>query len=482
MIIVKKMTILIFLIASLFISAKAAEGDYIIKFKGDAPVMFMYDDSEDLGAGLRLVPASQANYLNKAGLLEICEPDCEMTLYDTPNDTQYADQWNLPIIKAEAAWSFKTFGNDVLVGIVDSGLCENHPDIDYSRVVEGYNFAASKDDQDYATEIYNTTDTVGHGTKVSGTIIASMNNSEGLAGIADKVKLIPLKCADKTGAIWKSAVINAINAGAGYFGCDVINISIGDGIQSDALDYYINYAQNLGCIVVAAVGNNTTADPGNHLRYPAACSGVIGVGSTTIANTRATSSVVNESVDVCAPAASIPLLSHLGGYTTGGGTSFAAPQVAAAAAIAKSIDPYITPAEFAELLQKTVTKPTANKDITYRDNDFGYGILNIENMVNELLKNRTVYVSPFDESTSSVTIFNLTGNPISATSIFALYSYVNDNMSAYDPENITIPANDHVERFFGINKYGRLKHFLWTSLYSAMPFDNYQYFREMQKN
>lgn len=474
----KKLGAIIILIISLFISVKAAEGDYIIKFRDDAPVMFMYDDYKDLGAGLFLVSASQANYLNKAGLLEIYEPDREVTLYDTPNDIKYAEQWNLSIIKAEAAWSFKTFGNDVLVGVVDSGLCENHPDIDYSRVVEGYNLVAyiNKDE----TNLHNTTDTEGHGTMVSGTIIASMNNSKGLAGIADKVKLVPLKCAESNGTPSTSAMILAIVKGADDYGCDVINVSLGFKGESQALNLAVQYALDLGCIVVAAVGNDNSEDPGDHLRYPAACNGVIGVGSTTRTNTRADSSVTNESVFLCAPAASIPVLTNSGSYTTGSGTSFASPQVAAAAAIAKSIDPYITPDEFALLLKNTVTKPTENKDVNYRDNDFGYGILNIENMVKELMKDRTVYVSPFDEETSSVTIFNLTGNPITASSIFALYSYINDNMTVYDPVTITIPSNDNIVRYFTNSKFGRLKHFLWTSLDSAMPFDN-QYFREMQK-
>lgn len=481
-IIMKKLCLAIIMLTALFISVNAAEGDYIIKFKSDALIVSFFDDSDSLGADLHLVSASQAKSLSRAGLLDICEPDCEMTLYDAPNDTNYASQWNLPIIKADAAWSLKTFGNDVLVGIVDSGLCANHPDIDYSRVVAGYNFGASQQDADYETNKNNTTDTVGHGTKVAGTIIAKMNNSTGLAGIADKVKLIPLKCADNAGSVYKSSLINAIHAGAGYFGCDVINVSLGDGVQSDSLDYVTSYAANLGCIVIAAVGNDTQQDPGDHLRYPAACPGVIAVGSTTPANTRAESSVTNESVFLCAPASSIPVLTNSGGYTYGGGTSFAAPQVAAAAAIAKSIDPYITPTEFAILLKNTVTKVTENTHRDYRDINFGYGILNIENMVNELIKNRTVYVSPFDEETSSVTIFNLTDNPVTAASIFALYSHINNNMTAHDPATITIPANDKVIRYFTQQKYGTLKHFMWSSLDSVTPLDSFQYYREMQKN
>ena len=464
--------------ALFIISASAAEGDYIIKFRKDAPVFFTYsDEAISLGGGMQLVPEETALALKDAGLLEICDPDRIMTYYEsTPDDTDYSQQWNLPLIKAEYAWSLKTYGNDVLVGIIDSGLDPDHPDIDYSRVVQGYNFAVDPDDGEYNTKIYDTSDTVGHGTKVSGTIVAKRNNSLGLAGIADKVKLIPLKCADNTGAIYDSTIINAIYAGAGYFGCDVLNISLGMGVTTDSLNAAIKYAIDRGCIVVAAAGNDTAQDPGDHIRYPAGCDGVISVGSTTHQNTRAESSVTNESVFICAPAASIPLLTHDGGYTTAGGTSFAAPQVAAAAAIAKSIDPYLTPTEFALILQNTATLLDDNPE---RDIEFGYGLLNIEKMVKYMLTDRSVYVSPFDEDTCSVTLFNLTSSDVTASSIFVSNS--DGKMVYFDPQTVLIKANNSIVRTLSFEKSGRVKHLLWKTLLSAMPYDSGQYMREMTK-
>ena len=149
----KKILFVLALLSALIFSANAAEGDYIIKYCADVPMFYSEEDSaSSLGAEMFLVSKEKALALKDAGMLEICEPDGEMTYYDvSANDTYYSSQYNLPMIKASYAWSLNTFGDDVLVAVIDSGLAANHPDIDYSRVIEGYNFGAISSDSDYAT-------------------------------------------------------------------------------------------------------------------------------------------------------------------------------------------------------------------------------------------------------------------------------------------------------------------------------------------
>ncbi|MFA7636700.1 MAG: S8 family serine peptidase [Monoglobales bacterium] len=450
-------------------TAFAGEGDYIVRLRENKSMtLFSADSAKSLGANSYLVSEKDFLELKKAGLVIYYEPDIIMELYDTPNDTLYSLQYNLPIIKANYAWSFKTFGNDVLVGVIDSGLAPAHPDIDYSKVVAGFQF---KNDGTYTL---NTADEDGHGTMVSGVIAAKRNNGIDLAGIADKVKIVPLNVASDNGYVYTSSVIKAVFVGAGYFGCDVLNLSLGNGIYSQELKDKIDYALDLNCIVVAAVGNYTSSDPGNHLRYPAAYEGVIGVGSTTSENEHAASSVANESVFVCAPADGIPLLNKNGGYSINGGTSFASPQVAAAAAIAKSIKPGLTPSEFADILKNSVTDLGEDG----RDIYFGFGLLNIENMINYMLSGKKSYVSPFDTETKSVTIFNLTPDKAYAESIFGAYS--DGKMVIIDSYSAELEPNSSLTRTFSSSlSFNRLRHYLWKSDNSAAPYEQEMNFREM---
>ena len=475
----KKILLVLISVFLLFSSVNAAEGDYIIKYREGTLMFYNSRSDKSLGAGMFLVDKDRAMALKDAGLLEICEPDSVMTYYGDPNDTYYSTQWNLPIIKSSYPWSLKTFGNNVLVGIIDSGLCPNHPDIDYHRVESGYNFGAIGSDSDYNTNRLDTTDIKGHGTAVSGIIVAKRNNSVGLTGISDKVTLLPMKVENKLGTIYTSSVINAINAGAGY-GCDIINISLGQKTPDEGLELAIKNALDLGCIVVAAVGNNVSADPGNHLRYPAAYPGVISVGSVTKDFARAQTSVTNESVFVCAPAEEIPLLWNNGDYVSASGTSFAAPQVAAAAAIAKSINPDLTPGQFADILKNTAFRPDADgMGIPVRDNEIGYGILDIEAMVKYMLSGRKTYVSPIDE-TGTATIFNLTDSEIKLSSIFAAYS--EGVMADYSEEPITIGAGGFYPHTFTTTaSYSKIRHFLWNSLESVTPYESGYTPRELIK-
>lgn len=481
----KKLFFLLALSFAIFISASAAEEDYIIKYNGNAPSFFSNHNSESFGAGLYVVNKETALTLDEAGFLEYCVPNISLTYFDDmPNDTLYPNQWNLGKINAEYAWSLKTYGNDVLVGVVDSGLDFAHPDIDYSRVVGGWNFGVYNTDPNYDTLKNDLSDTAGHGTMVAGVIAAKRNNQKGICGIADKTNILVLKVADQEGGVSLSSLLNAMVAGAEYFGCDVLNISVGfsfnadvsDEIKSEIISLFneaVSRVLRCNCIIVAAVGNDIPKDPGDHPRYPAFCNGVIGVGSTTNTenNTIAESSVSNSSVFVCAPGENIPLLTNSHGYANGSGTSFASPQVAAAAAIAKNIKPDLTPSEFASALARTSTDlGDSGRDIYY-----GHGLLNTKALVEYLMDGRDVYVSPIDEETSTVTLFNRTSSVVTPSSIFALYSYDAGKMLTYNPQSVTIGANDFVTRTFAFNKSGYLMHYLWNSVSSASVYDSHQY-------
>ncbi|KAF4757786.1 hypothetical protein FOZ63_025641, partial [Perkinsus olseni] len=73
---------------------------------------------------------------------------------------------------------------DVIVAIIDTGITTEHPEF-HGKLLEGYD-ASGEDDN-------SVQDRAGHGTKVAGVMAANINDGLGIAGVADKVKIRPVK-------------------------------------------------------------------------------------------------------------------------------------------------------------------------------------------------------------------------------------------------------------------------------------------------
>ena len=315
------------------------------------------------------------------GAVDYFEPDYKLSLLDdaTVNDTLYVNgaQWNLENMKVPAAWSKGQFGDGVTVAVIDSGLYgvsdgESHVDIDPSNVVSPYNAI---------TGGTNVSDDHGHGTFVAGMIFANTNNGAGIAGIMPNVKLMPIKVSTKDRDALVSDVIKAISY-AVENGADVINMSLGTDDLSETLKAACDKAVSEGVIVVAAAGNDGSSKP----CYPAAYESVIGVGSLTSENLLAASSQYGESVYVTAPGAGVVSTDNTeNGYKRSSGTSFASPEVAALAAMARSIDDSMNQDSFKKLLQETCT----DLGETGHDSLYGYGMVNFEQAADKLLGTAT---------------------------------------------------------------------------------------------
>jgi hypothetical protein len=167
-------------------------------------------------------------------------------------------------------------------------------------------------------------------------------------------------------------------------GARIINLSFGGPCPDSTEQSAVSYAQAKGALVVAAAGNGAlnpgfdTAGDSDDPSYPAADPGVIAVGATGLDGYRAAYSTTGSYVSMMAPGGGadsatdfLPLLQTGGGYTTGAGTSFAAPQVAAAAALVLSVHPGLTTSQVAELLESTAT----DLGPPGRDIEYGAGLL-----------------------------------------------------------------------------------------------------------
>jgi subtilisin family serine protease len=283
-----------------------------------------------------------------------------------------ASQWYLDQDQAWSFWSAPPQLFPVKVAVIDSGIDGTHPEFT-GRVVAAKSFVGGS--------AY--TDQQGHGTFVAGEIAANPFNGVGIAGIAFNAQLMIAKVVGPDGTVSLSGEVAAIRwAVAG--GARVINLSLG-GVRDPLnpnLDTYspleqaaVEYAYSKGVVVVAAVGNGpqSPATPWRFAHYPAALPHVIGV-SALRRNGSVPAYSNRDAVydDLAAPGdgifSTIPsgLIDPRAGcedhpYSDCGpfefkdaiGTSFAAPQVSAAAALLLGQDPKLAAEQVAWLLERS---------------------------------------------------------------------------------------------------------------------------------
>jgi subtilisin family serine protease len=326
-----------------------------------------------------------------------------------PNDPSFSSQYALnntgqtggtsdADIDAPEAWNITTGFTGTVVGVIDSGVDYTHPDLaaniwtnpgeiagngidddgnGYTDDVRGWDFSSGglgdNDPMDY----------YGHGTEVAGVIAAVGNNSIGGTGVAWNAKIMPLKIATDGGIYSLAAAESAVeyatmmrNIGVNI---RVTNNSYGGGVAtfSTNMATAIQGNADVGILFVAAAGNNGTGsgtggwnnDVGGQQIYPSNYTNdnLISVAATDANDALAGFSDYGAvSVDLGAPGVNIYTTKIGNQYGTDSGTSFAAPQVAGAVALAFSLKPNATYQEVRDaildggdarnsLLGKTVT-------------------------------------------------------------------------------------------------------------------------------
>jgi thermitase len=278
------------------------------------------------------------------------------------NDPRFGAQWGLPDIGAPTAWSLAE-GAGVSVAVIDTGVDETHPDL-AGRVVLYKNYvnsgASAHDDN-------------GHGTHVAGIIAATRNNSIGGVGAAPKAKIYAFKVLGADGSGSDYYVAQAIRDAVDYTPARIISMSLGveapngDPIISSA----VAYAQSKGAVVIAAAGNEGVTTP----TYPAAASGVVGVGAVDSSNRLASfSNYGATNLDVVAPGVNILSTYPGGGFQYMSGTSMATPFVSGAAALIWSAHPELSATQLIAALQNSATDLGA----AGKDSSYGYGLIRID--------------------------------------------------------------------------------------------------------
>jgi subtilisin family serine protease len=318
----------------------------------------------------------------------------------TPADPLAAKQWYLQQDHAFDAWAEPpTTLAPVKVAIVDSGLDCSLPDFQ-GRLAAEKSFVGGDP----------CTDTEGHGTFIAGIIAANLD-TQGIVGIAYTSQLLIAKVVQSDGTIPLDAEAAGIRWAADS-GARVINLSLG-GVRDPAnrnRDTFsareasaVAYAYAKGAVVVAAVGNGDEAftQPWPYASYPAALPHVIGVSALTqsgaVPDYSNRDAVFN---DISAPGSGLfstfpatltaqkPLCTDQGfsdcgsdDYRNPEGTSFAAPQVSAAAAVLLALAPSLTNSQVTTILEHSTDDVNAatgcSKCGPLRDAFSGWGRLDI---------------------------------------------------------------------------------------------------------
>ena len=325
-----------------------------------------------------------------------------------PEDEWFPYQWNLQQAGFPAAWKLTQGNEDVIVAVIDSGIHLEHPEfLGTSRLVPGFDFvsdAANAGDGDgFDDDPSDVSPIAGnsgfHGTHVAGIVAAEVAASgtpslrHSVAGAGWNVRVMPLRVLGLDGGA-SADLVEAIRYAAGLPNAsgrlpdrraDVINLSLGSPQASAAEQEAIEAARAEGVIIVAAAGNAGSDQP----FYPAAYPGVISVGATGPDGGLTYYSSYGEHLGLVAPGGDMSADSDSDGFPDGilaplaeqddqgrlrpiiglrAGTSMAAPLVAAAAGLMKSVNPALDPDMFDVLLatgRLTVDLGEAGRDVRH---------------------------------------------------------------------------------------------------------------------
>jgi subtilisin family serine protease len=324
----------------------------------------------------------------------------------TPTNTYYAKQWYLGKDNAFGAWPAPPLFDPVKVAIVDSGVDCSLPDFT-NQIANKKSFVGGSP----------CIDSQGHGTIVAGEIAGALNQA-GVVGLAFSSQLLVAKVVAADGTIPLRAEAAGIRWAVNQ-GARVVNLSFGavrDPLDP-SLDSYskveaqaVAYAVKKGAVVVAAVGNSDEAftTPWPYASWPAALPHVIGVGALTRSGKVPDFSDEDPTfVDLAAPGVGIfstfpkdltgaqPDCTEqgytgcaIGDYQHPEGTSFATPQVSAAAAVLFGVDSSLTSSQVTRILERHADDVNASNGCAEcpdgRDKYSGWGSLDVMKAVDFL--------------------------------------------------------------------------------------------------
>ncbi len=305
--------------------------------------------------------------------VEVAEPNLRFHATRVPDDSRFAEQWSLhnrrqsggrmdADINAPEAWDVTTGSDNVVVGVIDSGLDTTHIDLMENLWVNPGEISGNGLDDDYngyvddlngidaLTHSGRVVDESGHGTHVAGIIAARGGNSVGMAGVSWRAKLIACRFLDANGSGTTEGALECLDylyalKTRPQYPVDVVvtNNSWNGPIRSELLEQAIARHRDAGILFVTAAGNSAADMDGEAARaYPAASplTHVLTVAATDPGDALADfSNRGRRTVHITAPGVNILSTAPQGRYAARSGTSMAAAHVTGLVALLKAQEP-----------------------------------------------------------------------------------------------------------------------------------------------
>nr|WP_259316360.1 S8 family serine peptidase [Kitasatospora xanthocidica] len=362
-------------------AAVAAKGGTVFSSYDQIGVIVAHSTSAGFAAALRTVTGIQQVGATRTSDVpaDAYSPALPANPAQATTTLTESNRWDMTQIKADQAWSVSTGSPSVKVGVLDTGVDDQHQDLAPNfDAADSVSCAYGKPDA--RTGAWRDVDT--HGTHVAGTIAAA-KNGKGVIGVAPGVKIASVRIAEPTstlfyaentvcGFVWAGdhgfkVTNNSYYTDPWQFNCpnDLDQAAIIEGVKRAQ-----EYAEGKGSLQVAAAGNanydlaNKTTDtesPNDSTKVtrtitnacidiPTELPGVVTVAATGSGSGKASYSNFGRGViDVAAPGGdgATGVYSTLPGgkYGTKSGTSMASPHVTGVAALIASANPSLTPAD-----------------------------------------------------------------------------------------------------------------------------------------
>ena len=344
-------------------------------------LFYLHAKVKEESALLDLVNMLQAN-----ALVDLVEVKQVFTLQAATNDPLYNRQWSIENtgialqsngtrgadMSVDSAWTLSEGSATIKIAILDSGVDTLHEDL-INQLLEGYDGfqTDSTDTKGYPSPNFSSD---GHGTACAGIAAAEANNNIGVAGIAHKCKIVPIRIfyyQDYGGSVgvtastntdahlsrsvyaWRVANVDIMSTSAGLSPLFIGVLNINTQLMSDEInEAFFNGRNGYGVPMFFSAGN----DDFNDVLWPADMENTIAVGASSMCDERKNpndcspenwGSSYGDLLDVVAPGVRITTCDMMGsnGYTstpyttTFNGTSAACPNAAGVGALILSLSP-----------------------------------------------------------------------------------------------------------------------------------------------
>lgn len=326
---------------------------------------------------ISLIPTIEYARLGAVGRTQLPQP--EVAAMSVTTDKRSRDA-----IFLDEAQQYSLGDPSITIAVLDTGVWTTHPEFQ-GRMLPGRDFVDILDGAeqflgDYLDADEDPTDAVGHGTHVTGILIAKGTGMP--LGVAPKCRILPVRV---LGALRQgekrvgAGLVDNINVAIKWAvdqGARIINMSLGVRHTGGGLPHQdvIDYARRKGVTVVAAAGN----DGQEQLYYPGALPHVIAVGAVDERGDVAPYSTYGKQVSFVAPGTNIYSTYLDNEYAHSTGTSHATPFVTGGAALLCAYAKAKHGVRLSDAKVKHVLKHTADRvDGQFKHQKAGFGHINL---------------------------------------------------------------------------------------------------------